>query len=86
MLPLVAPLAALFVAAPASAISIVKGSDRQAQQVFVSAAEYNLLTMSGGRQITKVVPTVPGSLAWTQAGNQFWFKPSNPTVLISTES
>ncbi|WP_257806875.1 type-F conjugative transfer system secretin TraK [Burkholderia glumae] len=84
MLPLVAPLAGLFVAAPASAISIVKGADRQAQQVFVSAAEYNLLTMSGGRQITKVVPTVPGSLAWTQAGNQFWFKPSNPTALNET--
>ncbi|ALK35183.1 type-F conjugative transfer system secretin TraK [Burkholderia plantarii] len=82
--PLVVPLAALLVAGPAKAISLVKGADRQAQQVAVSAAEYNLLTMSGGRQITKVVPTVPGSLSWTQAGSQFWFKPSNPSALNET--
>ncbi|MCA8156427.1 MULTISPECIES: hypothetical protein [Burkholderia cepacia complex] len=35
----------------AHAIQVVKGADRQTQQVSISAAEYNVLSMSGGAQL-----------------------------------
>ncbi|MET3631933.1 type-F conjugative transfer system secretin TraK [Burkholderia sp. 572] len=74
--------AAMFVAAAsAHAIQVVKGADRQAQQVSVSAAEYNVLSMSGGRSFSKIVPVVPGSVSWTQDGGKLWLMPANPTAL-----
>ncbi|WP_318828364.1 type-F conjugative transfer system secretin TraK [Burkholderia cepacia] len=74
--------AAMFVAAAsAHAIQVVKGADRQAQQVSVSAAEYNVLSMSGGRSFSKIVPAVPGSVSWTQDGGKLWLMPANPTAL-----
>ncbi len=72
---------AFVVPGTAEAIQFVKGADRQTQQVSVSAAEYNLLSMSGGRQFTEIVPAVPGSVSWTKDGAKLWLKPANPTAL-----
>ncbi|HEM7898334.1 type-F conjugative transfer system secretin TraK [Burkholderia cenocepacia] len=63
------------------AIQVVKGADRQAQQVSISAAEYNVLSMSGGRIFSKIVPAVPNSISWTQDGGKLWLMPANPTAL-----
>lgn len=76
-----AAAATMMVAASAHAIQVIKGADRQAQQVSVSATEYNLLSMGGGRQFTEIVPAVPGSISWTQDGGKLWLKPANPTAL-----
>ncbi|MCQ4438042.1 type-F conjugative transfer system secretin TraK, partial [Clostridioides difficile] len=65
----------------AHAIQVVKGADRQTQQVSISAAEYNVLSMSGGRSFSKIVPALPGSISWTQDGGKLWLMPANPTAL-----
>lgn len=76
--------AALLITGRTYAIQNVRDADRQAQQVNISAAEYNLLSMSGGRHFTRIVPAVPGSVSWTQDGGTLWLKPANPTALNET--
>ncbi|AEA65632.1 type-F conjugative transfer system secretin TraK [Burkholderia gladioli] len=71
----------LWLAGSAQAIQVVKGADRQPQQVSISAAEYNLLSMSGGRKFSQIVPAVPGSISWTKDGGKLWLIPANPTAL-----
>ncbi|WP_051415333.1 type-F conjugative transfer system secretin TraK [Burkholderia glumae] len=68
----------------AHATQHVAGADRQVQQVSISATEFNHLTMGGGRHLSQVVPTVPGSLSYTKDGASLWFKPANPTALNET--